>query len=198
MGMQTFLDELNKTLRGLPEPERQEILSDYREHIEVGIAAGRSEKELLVSLGDPVTLGRLYRADHFVEHANNRFSPGTVAKAVTAVISLGLFNIIFVAVPAILITGVVLLLWLLTLLILLAGGGCLIGTLIYLFFPSMFVVGGMSGTAIFFTGMLLAIGLVSLAALLGIGMWFLTRFLARTAIRYLKFNISLFNVRRES
>ncbi len=198
MGMQTFLDDLNKSLRGLPEPEIQDILSDYREHIEVGIAAGRSENELIGSLGDPATLGRLYRADHFVEHANTRFSPGSVAKAVTAVISLGLFNIIFVAIPAIFITGLILFLWLLALLILLAGGGCLIATLIYLVFPSMFVVGGMSGAAIFFSGLLIAIGMLSLGALLGIGMWFLTRFLARAAIRYLKFNISLFNVRRES
>ena len=197
MDKTAYLRELENALSGLPESDIQDILSDYREHFSVGLSEGRTTEEIAGNLGDPVVIGRLYRADHLVQQADSSNRIRAIVPAVFAVIGLGLFNIFFVAVPSLLIAFLVLGLWILTGLVILTGIGCLAGTLAYVLFPSWFVIGGASGISVFFLGLFLSLGFLSMGALLAIGVWFLTRFLIRQAVRYLKFNISLFTVRRE-
>lgn len=192
MDSNTYLRELEAALKGLPESDIQDILSDYREHFEMGMAEGREPSEIAENLGDPELIGRHNRAEYMVDRAGKRKSPANIARAVIAVVSLGVFNILFVAVPTVVAIILIFLLWVLSTLVFMTGIGLLIGSVIYILFPSSFVIGGASGVAVFFMGLLLSLGFLALGALMLIGMWLLSRYLMQLAIRYLKFNITLF------
>ncbi len=62
--MNEFLKELEKALTGLDAAQKAEILSDYREHFALGIAAGKTEETIARVLGDPVQLARMYATAH--------------------------------------------------------------------------------------------------------------------------------------
>ena len=42
--------------------EKQEIVQDYREHFEIGIESGKSQEQIIESLGDPSELAKMYTA----------------------------------------------------------------------------------------------------------------------------------------
>src|SRR5690606_18412137 len=55
---QVFLNELSYHLRKIRSEERQEILRDQEEYIHEAIQSGRSEEEVIGSLGDPKVFAR--------------------------------------------------------------------------------------------------------------------------------------------
>ena len=67
--MNEFLELLAKALGRMSAEQKQDILSDYREHFEAGRLAGKSDTEIALALGDPKQLGRLFTADRAVERA---------------------------------------------------------------------------------------------------------------------------------
>ncbi len=60
--MNDFLNKLEKSLRYLNAQEKAEIVADYREHIEIGLEAGKSEQQIIDSLGEPKELAKMYNA----------------------------------------------------------------------------------------------------------------------------------------
>lgn len=62
--MNEFLSALEKSLTALDAQEKREVLSDYREHFALGLAAGKTEEEIANSLGDPGQLAKMYAAAH--------------------------------------------------------------------------------------------------------------------------------------
>lgn len=60
--MNDFLKKLAASLRHLSEDERNEIVQDYREHFEIGLASGKTEQEVAASLGEPEQLALMYAA----------------------------------------------------------------------------------------------------------------------------------------
>lgn len=60
--MNEFLNTLAKALKKLGTKEKQEILSDYAEHFEIGLEAGKTEAEIIKTLGDPNELAKMYMA----------------------------------------------------------------------------------------------------------------------------------------
>lgn len=60
--MNEYLIKLEKALKSISEEDKKEILADYREHFEIGYEAGKTDQEIIESLGDPVELSKMYTA----------------------------------------------------------------------------------------------------------------------------------------
>src|SRR5512136_1889363 len=100
---QEFIRILRSRLEGtLPQEELEDIVSDYAEHFRIGKANGRTDEELWRSLGSPEDVAREIRIMHLVKKAENVRSCRNIFHAVVATLGLGLFNLVFVLVPFIL------------------------------------------------------------------------------------------------
>ena len=71
-----FLDTLHRRLGGLRPTEIDELLADYAAHFADGRAAGRSEDEIAVALGDPARLARELRAEAGFRRWESARTPG--------------------------------------------------------------------------------------------------------------------------
>lgn len=192
MNQNEFLSKLDRTLKGLPGQEVADILEDYREHFRHGLAEQRDEADIATSLGDPVAIGKMYRADLMVQRANSASNAANLIRATLAVVSLGLFNILFVAIPFVLAMAALAALWLLSGAIILTGMGLLAAVVLVAIFPSLFVLGGAPHGTLLLFGTLLSFGFLSMGALAAIGMGYLTRALSHLLIRYLKYSLQSF------
>lgn len=94
-----FLKQLEINLMNIPQNERKDILSDYREHFEAGLTSGRNEEELAEALGSPKSLGKQLTANYHIEKADKAISAQEIFRAVLAAAGLGFFNLAFVAFP---------------------------------------------------------------------------------------------------
>jgi uncharacterized membrane protein len=122
---------------------------------------------------------------HLVKKAENVRSCRNIFHAVIATLGLGLFNLVFVLVPFILLVLMLLFVF-------------IIGVIFTTFGPIAFVssvlqLAGRSAFAIWLSpvaGLFIATGMTSLGLLLVIGDYYLARFFYHVGITYLKWNIS--------
>jgi len=155
MTRQAFMARLLEGLRGLPPRTQADIVADYNNHFNEGIAAGRSEADVAEGLGDPTRLARELRAEIGLKRWEAERSASSGASAVFAVLGLGAIDIIFL------------------LPILLAIGGTIFGLGVSVL--ALFFAGGVVFAAGPFTGVpggpaaaiLAGIGLMTGAASLG-------------------------------
>lgn len=110
-----FMARLRQGLVGLPMSTAAEIAADYDLHFTDGLAAGRSEAEIVEALGDPSRLARELRAEAGARRWNQEQNPSAAAGAVIGLLGLGALDIlimfplvlpIFGAVLSVLISGV--------------------------------------------------------------------------------------------
>ena len=183
---QEYIRILNTRLEGtLPKNELDDILSDYTEHFSIGKANGRTDEELWRSLGSPEDVAREIRVMHLVKKAEDVRSCRNIFHAAVATLGLGLFNLVFVLVPFILLVLMLLFVF-------------IIGVIFAIFGPvafvsSVFQLAGRSAFAIWLSpvaGLFIATGMTSLGLLLVIGDYYLARFFYHVGIKYLKWNIS--------
>jgi len=80
-----FLRELSRHLEALSAEERAEALNYYREYIEEGVDAGRTEEEVVASLDPPETIAAQMRMDSAFARAAKRPTPKNTTKALLAV-----------------------------------------------------------------------------------------------------------------
>ena len=184
---QEFIRILKDRLEGtLPQDELDDIVSDYAEHFRMGKESGRTDEELWKSLGSPDDIAREIRAVHLVKKAENVKSCGNIFHAVLATLGLGLFNLVFVLAPFIVLVVMLLVIFILGILFTLCGPV----TLIY----SVLQMAGHPAFAIWLNplaGVFISVGLTTTGLLLIIGDYYLARFFYRIGIRYLKWNISV-------
>lgn len=197
MNKDEYIGKLTKLLRKLPKEEREDIISDYEEHFAIGMEKGRSEEEISKALGNPKTLAKQIKAEYMVKRAEDKQSAGSMFEAVLSAAGLGIFNLIFVAVPALILIAVLLTLFVL--------GGAMVFGGIYMTLASFLqpllphynfdviadfgflsVLGGMLGGVVL---TILGVGLLA-------GMVYVTRWLYGLAIRYLKLNLEIIKGRR--
>ncbi len=196
MEKEQFLESLEKVLKSLPETEIREILEDYQMHFQEGASDGREEADIALALGDPTTIGRMFRADFMVAKAGHSATFKNVAGAATAVIGLGLFNLLFVAGPALIFFVLLVAVWALIAMLALVSVTVIVASVFYALFPSWFIVGGASPFLLALGFFFLALGTLSLSAIMAIAMAFLTRFCFRLLAGYLKFNLEFIRRRR--
>lgn len=182
-----FLNELRFNLRGISERELQEIIRDQEEYIADAIAAGRTEEEVVRSLGDPKNLAKSLLLETKIEQAE---SATTVSKkangilgAIVAVIALAPLNLIFALVPAILILTFVFTGWVLSLAGLFSTIALLFAFLaVFLFVP----VGFLNHLAALF----LFMGSIGLGCIALYFMFFVTKWVAKGFLAYLRWNLN--------
>ncbi|MFB6469478.1 hypothetical protein ACE38V_22345 [Cytobacillus sp. Hz8] len=200
MGKIEFLAKLESLLSRVPEKDRKEMMYDYEEHFEIGLANGKDEEELIAELGDPYVIARDLLADYRidrderVEHRQvdkeriepNRVdqiktskSESNVLRAIFIMIGLFFINVIFILGPVIGIIGAYI-------------GLCATAILLTLS-PIIIIFAYVMGytyesfTACFFV----SITAFSLGALFSITMFYVGKFIYYLVVRYIKFNIRL-------
>ena len=198
MNREQFLETLAKALNSLPETELNEILDDYRMHFREGLREGRTEADIAAALGDPAAIGRMFRADFMVAKAGDSATFRNVAGAAMALIGLGLFNLLFVAGPVLLLFAAMVVAWAFVAILALVSVTVTVAAVFYALFPSVFVVGGASPFLLALGFFFLGIGGLSLSGILAIALAFLTRFCFRLLAAYLKFNLEYFRKGRMS
>jgi uncharacterized membrane protein len=182
---QEYIRILRSRLEGtLPQEDLDDLVSDYAEHFRMGKANGRSEDELWRSLGSPEDVAKEIRAMHLVKKAENVKSCGNILHAVLATLGLGLFNLVFVLAPFIILIVMLLVVFFIGVLFALLGPAALVYSVLQL--------AGLPAFAIWLSplaGLFISIGITSLGLLLIIGDYYLARFFYRVGISYLKWNI---------
>lgn len=179
MTKQDFLGKLEELLGKMPEAERKDILYDYEEHFQNGMASGKSESEIASSLGSPQAIAKEIMAGYHVAQATENVSVNNIARAVLATVSLGFINLVFVIGPLFGVIGVLFAFYVVAVVLVVSP-------------VIMLVAAGMPSEptgilAWIFTSMVT----VGAGSLLGIGMIFVTRWAGKMFLKYLQFNIRI-------
>ncbi|MCK9591734.1 MAG: DUF1700 domain-containing protein [Methanoregula sp.] len=183
---QEYIRILRSRLEGtMPQEELDDFLSDYREHFRIGKANGKTEGELWQSLGSPDDVAREIRVTHLVKKAEGNRSARNIFHAAFATLGLGLFNLVFVLVPFILLVVMLLMIF-------------IVGVLFAIIGPVAFVYsllqGGLPAFSIWISpliGFFFCTGMTTFGLLMVIGDYYLARFFYHVGIQYLKWNISV-------
>jgi len=182
---QEYIRILRNRLEGtIPKDELDDIISDYSEHFSIGNANGRTDGELWKSLGSPEDVAREIRVMHLVKKAEDNRSCRNIFHAVVATLGLGLFNLVFVLAPFILLVVILLMIFIIGVMVAFSGVAGIIYSLLQLV--------GFSGFSVWLSplaGAFISIGMISTGLLMVIGDYYLSRLCYHTCIRYLKWNI---------
>jgi uncharacterized membrane protein len=187
MNKEQFLYQLKRSLSGIPEKDKKDILYDYEEHFRSGLENGQEEEEIARSLGNPRVLGKSYRIESLLDKNRGGDRASNILRAVFASLSLGFFNVI-ITVPlfAGLFAGLVSL-WAGAVSLAVSGVAVIAGVILKPFFPAFISLGGLSILSLIFAG----IGISALGLLSVIGMWKLSQLFFRMTAKYVQFNVRI-------
>jgi uncharacterized membrane protein len=188
MTKEHFIETLKNRLNHLPPAEREEILLDQEEYIRDAMASGRSEEEVVHSLGSPEAFADSIPVKLKIEKAEKASGltdqMRSTLKATLAVIALTPFNLFIVLGPFV--TAVSLL-----------GsgffagaaltGGSVIGLFAFLFHYLILK----SGWALNLSAFFLILGLIAGGVAFLLFMTILTRTFIQLTLRYLRWNLKL-------
>lgn len=193
MNKQEYLEKLTKLLKEMPKDEREDILSDYEEHFRIGMENGRTEEELSRALGNPKTVAKQIKAEYKITKAENEPSANSIIEAVIAAAGLGLFNIIFVALPALGFAAIILALFVAGLGVIFTGILAMLSPLLHLIFPRIIplplgnrIVGNL-------IGVLVGVGLTVLGTIWVAAMVYVAKWFYNLALKYLRLNLRIIN-----
>jgi uncharacterized membrane protein len=185
---QEYLHTLKDRLTGLVSQEDlDDILSDYAEHFSIGKAEGRSEEELCRALGSPDDVAREISASYLVKRAEQARSAGNIWHAVMATLGLGLFNLICILVPFVLLIVLLVIIFMAGLVMLVTGPILMLVVIMQLI--------GITVPAAWWSspleGILISVVLTCIGVVLVMAGFGLAKFFYRIGIRYLKWNIRI-------
>lgn len=186
MNKKDFMDRLSSYLGGIPGEDREDVISDFDEHFEAGLAEGRTEEDIADSLGDPKSLANQLKASILIREAGKTTSAVNITRAVFATLGLGFFNLIFILGPFIAIAAVLISLFATAIGITASGITVFITSIFGPFFPQYFT--GLINPAVAIFG---SIGLTCFGILFFIGDIYLAKLLYRLFVRYIKFNLRI-------
>lgn len=178
MNKQQFMKELNYSLKKLPDEERRDIFQDFEEHFFIGKQEGQSEEDISSSLGSPGQIGKEMLAVYHLDQVQSTASTGNVFRAIWAVAGLSFFNLIIVLGPFIGLLGLLL-------------GGWAVGiafTISPILVLAELIINPEAGSILEF---FIALTLAGVGLLISSGMLKLTRWLTKTFIWYLHYNMRL-------
>lgn len=178
-----YLNQLKNELQGFDEKEVSEIIRDQNEHIDEALRSGRSEADVIQSLGAVKDLANELKAGLKIKSAQNedKLFPKTdkLLRAIFGLALLAPFNFIFVMGPFIGICSGLVGLWSI------AGSGFFIGLLgAGLSFLTLPI-----GLALFVACLFGSIAVVGLSILFLVGCYKLSFWFIQLMIRYLKWNV---------
>jgi uncharacterized membrane protein len=189
-----FIRVLKDRLKGTLDPvELDDIVSDYAEHFRMGKESGRTDEELWRSLGSPDDIAREIRAMHLVKRAESNRSCKNIIHAVLSTLGLGLFNLVVVLAPFLLLVLMLFVVFIIGVMTTFAGITGIIWSLLQL--------AGLSAFSVWYSplaGVFISIGMTTTGLLMVIGDYYLARFFYRIGIQYLKWNIRVITGTEES
>lgn len=187
MKREEFITELKKELEGLSLIDIEDIIRDQEEMINDALAAGRTEESILKSLGYPKDLAKSLKAEIKIDQAvcEKKLLKQTkgIFGAIGALLVLAPFNLIFILGPFLAVMCILLTGWLLSL-----AMGILAIVMIWAFFAGVIFVG--YALTLQLTTIFTFIGFIGLAILFIIGMYYLTKFIFKLILSYLKWNFN--------
>lgn len=178
MNKYQFMRILESSLERLPSNERLDIIQDFEEHFAIGLDEGKTEEEIVKSLGSPHQIAREILATYHLERVQTKASTGNVFRALWAVIGLGFFNLVIVLGPFIAIASIIVAGW--------AVGISFIASPLLVLVNSVIFPGTFEYFDLFASMALCGIGLF-----ISIGMFFASRAIVNGFVRYLKFNVRI-------
>ncbi|WP_080875300.1 DUF1700 domain-containing protein [Oceanobacillus timonensis] len=105
-----FLKELKVYLQDLSSQEQKEIIQDFEEHFEMGRAEGKTDEEIVRSLGSPQQIAKELQPQEIEQYSANQ-SEQSPSLRIGMIIGLLFFNLIIVLGPAIGFAGIILSIW---------------------------------------------------------------------------------------
>lgn len=199
MNKQEYIEELSRLLRKLPKEDREDIISDYEEHFAIGLGKGRSEEEISRALGNPKNVAKQIKADHMVKIAENKPSVGGIIEAILAAMGLGLFNLIFVTVPVLIVAAIILTLFVAGFAMILAGIYWVLSPLLHLILPQIALPKLVGSNESFWNILVIlggGIGLTAGGIILIVAMAYITKWFYELMIKYLKLNLRIIKGRK--
>jgi uncharacterized membrane protein len=206
-------------LARLPETERADILRDQEEFFREAVISGRTEADVIGSLGEPKQLAKSLIAESAVAASENAFRRDTdvgrpgdahqgraastvggstaslgaqvnaTLRAFFAIITLAPFNLIFVLGPFIGLLGCLFAAWAVSGVMLLCG-------LLAIFFVTTEMTGVGASIWAHVASIFFGLGLTSFSVASLIFMTFLTSKIAQLTVRYLRWNLDLISERK--
>lgn len=177
MNKRQFLDTLNASLKPLSSSERADILRDFEEHFNVGVAEGKSEPEISEGLGSPYKIAKETLATYHIEQDSDRAPVDNTPRFVLATIGMSFFNLVIVLGPLMALIGIAFAGWVVGITFIGSPVLVLIGSILYL------------GSFEFFD-LFISLALAGLGIFITMGMYYLTLLFIRLLLRYVKFNIN--------
>lgn len=187
MTKEKWLEKLKKGLTGLTKEEIEDIMADYKEYFYDALEKGRTEEEVTNSLGEPLKLAKQLKADSRIKTAQANMNPKNVLKAIFAIVTLSLFNLIIMLGPITAIIGLIF------------GGavaglGILGGGIISFFGILLFGSSALTGIGFSLTlplALLLGLCLSSLGILILILDFWFGKWVFNLLVKYFKFNFDI-------
>ncbi|RZT23392.1 HAAS signaling domain-containing protein [Fictibacillus sp. BK138] len=176
MDKKTYLNELAKEIKSLPLHEQKEVLEDYEEHFNMAQESGRSDEDIISGLGSPRKIAKELLAHSEITRAEEDPSLSSVTRAVFATLGLGLFNLIFVLAPFIVLI-------LIPVVLVIVSGALLVSPFLLLFQDGL--------TATFLKEVFLILGLIGLGLLFFAGALKASRVVYKMTLSYLSFNLRI-------
>lgn len=102
-----WIEKLKRGLQGLSKDEIDDIVADYNEYFYNAKEKGRTEEEVCESLGDPNKLAKQLKADCRIKTAQENMSPKNILKAIFAILTLSVFNLVIMIGPIMGIVGII-------------------------------------------------------------------------------------------
>jgi uncharacterized membrane protein len=187
-----YLENLEKSLKSLPKEETIDIMNDFKEYFEVGIERGRSEEDLTISLGNPRMLARQIRLESYIKKAEETKSASNILRAVFTSIGLSFFNLIVMLPVFSIVVSVLAVLFACSVSLCAAGITGTVGSIFSPLFSQYLTFNVNVAVSIF-----AFIGIGSLGILFFIGNIYISKFIFRLVVRYLRFNLSVIKGKRE-
>ena len=185
MNSTEYLDKLRYELTGVARKDVDEIIQDQREYIDDAIRAGRSESDVLKSLGEPKEFAANLRAElelsRFKEAKNLKDQMGGTIRAVFAIIALAPLNFLFVLGPFLFVSIMMFVFWVIAIvnsfISLIWMGYCL--------FQFVFLAAGFWANI---SSLFFAMGSIGFCVLVLIAVYQLTLLFLKGTMAYLKWN----------
>ena len=193
MSEQKFLQSLKEMLHGISKIDKEDTLNDYREHFLAGRENGKSDQEIIESLGELPELAKAIKAEYFATEAVKRGSPGRVFRAVFAAAGLSFFNLIFILSPFLGICALLLGLWSGVFGMVVSGTATMLAIIVRPILESIvpIIYSNFSGFFWNLNFFIAAVFITSVGGIWGFGMIYLSKLFFKGTARYVRLNVKI-------
>lgn len=193
MSEQKFLQSLKEMLQGISKIDKEDILEDYREHFLAGREAGKSDEEIIESLGELPELAKAIKAEYFAVEAVRKGSPGRVFRAVFAAAGFSFFNLIFILSPFLGICALLLGLWSGAFAMVVSGTATMLAIIARPILESIvpIIYSNFSGFFWNLNFFIAAVFVASIGGIWGYGMVYISKLFLKGTAKYVRLNVQI-------